>query len=170
MLKQHNKRLIWAMSLLGASLSMVGTAHADTVSGTKLYESTTLVTQSQIDLQTLNLTGAGTVSIKLTDLKWPDLLGALSFTLFDATHVIGSYALEPAIVGSNAFNVNTAGTYYASIYASPTAGKSGGLYNAQIYFQATAPVPLPAAGWLLFTGLAGLAAIRPKHTLSQMCA
>jgi len=169
MLKQHSRRLIAAMSLLGLTLSMAGTAHADTVGmGTKLYESTTLVTQAHIDLQTLNLSGASTLTVKLTDLKWPDLLGSLSFTLFDATHVLGTYVLGGA---SNTFNVDSAGTYYASIFSAPGAGKAGGLYNAQVYFAPSVPaVPLPAAGWLLFSGIAGLAAIRPKHKLSQMYA
>ena len=173
MIKRMEKMRL-ALTAVGAALLMSSTAaHADTL-GTKLYESTLLVTQPNIDLQTLNITGAGTVSVKLTDLKWPDLLGTLSFTLFDATHVIGSYALNNATLttGIGSFNVDTAGTYYASLFANPAAGKTGGLYNAQIYFQSTAPVPLPAAGWLMISGLACFAAVRPrhqaKHQLSQL--
>lgn len=164
-----------AIATVAAAMMMsFSSADADTL-GAKLYESTLLVTQSNIDLQTLNLTGAGTVSVKLTDLKWPDLLGTLSFTLFDATHVIGSYSLNNSVatMGTGSFNVDTAGTYYASLYATPAAGKTGGLYNAQIYFQSTAPVPLPAAAWLMISGLACLAALRPKHPtqkLSQIAA
>jgi len=175
MIKRMEKRMRLTVTAVGAAMLMSSfAAHADTL-GTKLYESTLLVTQPNIDLQTLNIAGAGTVSVKLTDLKWPDLLGTLSFTLFDATHVIGSYSLASAsTTGLGSFNVDTAGTYYASLFASPAAGKAGGLYNAQIYFQSTAPVPLPAAAWLMISGLACFAAFRPKQAalpeLSQIAA
>ena len=173
MIKRQGMRRVWVGGLLGMVV-LLGTtaAHADAL-GTKVYESTTLVTHSQIDLQTLNLTGAGTVTVKFTDLQWPDLLGSLSFTLFDATHTIGTYPPDGSklTTGSAAFHVDSAGTYYASIFASPAAGKSGGLYNAQIYFSPmAAPVPLPAAGWLLLSGIAGVVAFRPKQKLSQMYA
>jgi len=162
------ERIKLAIAVAAAGLLLSSAAHADMV-GNKLYDSTMLVTQSHIDLQTLNITGAGTLSVKLTDLKWPDLLGTLSFTVFDATHVLGSYSLDNSLAtsGIGTFNVNTAGTYYASIFATPATGKSGGLYNAQIYFQTTAPVPLPAAAWLMISGLACFAAVRPKQSASQ---
>lgn len=169
--RRHGKQITGLALLLAAGWFMTTTsAHADMV-GTKLFESTTLVTQPNIDLQTLNISGAGTLTVNLTDLKWPDLLGTLSFTLFDATHVIGSYTLSNALNGTDGFQINTAGTYYASIFAAPATGKAGGLYDAQIYFQKfAAPVSLPAAGWLLISGIAGLASFRPKQKLSQMCA
>jgi hypothetical protein len=167
-MKRSKEAALKAAVVAGVLLLTSNWARADMV-GAKMYESTTLVTQSQIDLQPLTLSGAGTVSVKLTDMKWPDLLGSLSFTLFDATHVIGTYALSSgATTGTGIFNVTQGGNYYASIFASPGAGKTGGLYNAQIYYQATAP--LPAAGWLLLTGIAGLVAIRPKQKMSQMYA
>jgi hypothetical protein len=155
-------------SVAALSMLAIGSVHAETL-GTKLYESTTLVTAPHIDLQALNISGAGTVTVKLTDMKWPDLLGTLSFTLFDATHTIGSYSLSPgALTGTQGYTVNAAGTYYASIFAAPASGKMGGLFNAQIYFgPAAAPVPLPASGWLMMCGIAALAAIRPKQKLSQ---
>jgi hypothetical protein len=89
-------------------------------------------------------------------------LNALSFTLFDATHVVG---IKTA--GEWAFDITSPSTFFASIFAAPGLTKAG-LYNVQINFQsAAAPVPLPAAGWFLLSGLAGLAAIRPKQKLSQ---
>jgi len=171
-MKKHVRNLTAIFTAAGAGMLMSSMpAHADMV-GTKIYDATALVTHSQIDLQTFDLTGAGTVSVKLTDLKWPDLLGTLSFTLFDATHTIGSYSLNNSVAttGNSSFNVSTAGTYYASIFATAAPGKVGGLYNAQIYFQSTAPVPLPAAGWLMISALAGFAALKPKQKLSQMYA
>lgn len=168
-----SKETVLKAVLIAAAAVVANHAEADVV-GIKMYEATTLVTQPQIDLQPLTLSNAGTVTINFTDMKWPDLLGSLSFTLFDATHVIGSYSLPAgSTTGTGVFDVNAAGNYYASIFASPAAGQVGGLYNAKIYFQTLAPVPLPAAGWLMLSGIAGLAAIRPKHTkqkLSQMYA
>ena len=173
MIKRQGMRRVWIGTLLGMAALLDTTAsHADTV-GTKVYESTTLVTHSQIDLQTLSLNGAGTVTVKFADLQWPDLLGSLSFTLFDVTHTIGTFSLDSSklTTGSGVFHVDSAGTYYASIFAAPGAGKSGGLYNAQVYFSSAAPpVPLPAAGWLLLSGIAGIVAFRPKQKLSQMYA
>ncbi|HVY23371.1 MAG TPA: hypothetical protein VG962_08485 [Steroidobacteraceae bacterium] len=170
MISRYGKRTTALAILLAAGWLVAATPAQADMLGTKVYESTTLVTQPNIDLQTLNITGAGTLTVKLADLQWPDLLGTLSFTLFDATHVIGSYSLDSTLNGSDGFQINAAGTYYASIFAAPAEGKEGGLYNAQIYFQRVAPVSLPAAGWLLISGIAGLASFRPKQKLSQMCA
>ena len=163
----------WTQQMLGAVLALgIGSAAQAEMASTKLFESTSLVTAANINLKQLDLSGSGQLTVKLTDLKWPDMLGTLSFTLFDATHVLGSYALgSSSLSGSMSFNVATAGTYYASIFAAPGSGKKGGLYDAQVSFgPAAAPVPLPAAGWFLFSGIAGLAALRPKQKLSQMCA
>lgn len=141
------------------------TAHAETVA-TTLFQSTTMVTSANINLTELDLTTPGTLSVSLTDLDWPSALNALSFTLFDATHVVGTQGS-----GTWTFDIASPSTLFASVFAAPDSSAKAGLYNVQISYLATAaPVPLPATAWFLLSGVAGLAALRPKQKLSQMYA
>jgi hypothetical protein len=164
MMSYQKGRTHWLRRVvIGALLaSATMAAQAETIT-TTLFQSTTMVTSANINLTELDLSTPGTLSVSLTDLKWPSALNALSFTLFDATHV-----LNPTVQGGLTFNITSAGTFFASIFAAPTSSAKAGLYNVQINFQtsAAAPVPLPAAGWFLLSGIAGLAAIRPKQKLS----
>lgn len=89
----------------------------------------------------------GTVSVMLTDLGWPGLMSSLSFAASTSTSLLAQLA-QP---GAMSFQIAGSGTYFATVYgvADPTLGS--GLYSLNLSY---APVPLPAAGWLLATGLA----------------
>jgi hypothetical protein len=142
--------------------------HAETVTQ-KLFESTTLVTGTSMNLTELNLTAAGTLVIELDDLKWPSALDALSFSLTDTTHVLRTFTANSAATNNTwTFDVTGPGTFYGSIFAKPSATAKAGLYYTNISYQSTSTVPLPAAAWFLISGLAGLAAFRPTHKLSQI--
>lgn len=145
-------------------------AHAETVT-TELFKSTTLVTGTSLNLTEFNLTTPGTLVIKLDDLKWPSVvLSTLSFSLTDATHVLNTYKLTGgATSGTWTFDVTTPGTLYGAIFAKPAAGQAG-MYYANVSYQSVSAVPLPAAAWFLISGIAGLAAFKPKQKLSQIYA
>jgi hypothetical protein len=135
----------------------------------KLYESTTLVTGTSMNLTELNLTAPGKLVIELDDLKWPGMLDTLSFYLTDATHILQPFTASKTVANNTwTFDVGTAGTFYGSIFAKPTTTSKAGMYYANISYQSTSPVPLPAAAWFLISGIAGLAAFKPKQKLSQI--
>lgn len=143
-------------------------AQAETVTD-NLFVSTTLATGTSMTLTELNLATPGKLVIELDDLKWPALLDSLSFSLTDATHVLQTFtASKTEAKNTWTFDVNAAGTFYGSIFAKPSATSKAGMYYANISYQSVAPVPLPAAAWFLISGIAGLAAFKPKQKLSQI--
>lgn len=152
-------------------LSMTGTVtHAATVTQ-PLLESTTLVTGTTLTLTEFNLAAPGSLLIELNDLKWPAAFESLSFSLSDATHIFQTFTANN-VAGTNSwtFDINTAGTFYGAIFAKPTTSSKAGMYYANVSYNSVSPVPLPAAAWLLLSGIAGLAAVRPQHKLSQLSA
>lgn len=158
-------RDVLATILLGC-LSV--SAHAETVTQ-KLFESTTLVTGTSMNLTEFNLTAPGTLLIELDDLKWPSALEKLSFSVTDATHVLKTFTADGAATKNTwTFDVTGPGTFYGSIFAKPSAAAKAGLYYANVSYQTVSTVPLPAAAWFMISGIAGLAAFRPKHKLSQI--
>jgi hypothetical protein len=143
----------------GVSIS----AHAETVTQT-LFASTTLVTGVNMNKSDLNLTTPGTLTIELDDLNWPAMLDTLSFSLTDTQHVLKTFiASKTDLKNTWTFDVNTAGTLYGVFFAQPSASAKAGMYYANISYSNVAPVPLPAAAWFLMSGIAGLAAFKPKQ-------
>lgn len=159
------RHLLAALLLFGLSMS----ARAEMVTE-KLFESTTLVTGTSLNLTELALSSAGTLIVELTDMKWPDLLGTLSFSLAEAGHVLEAHAMNGAEHAVWNIDIQDPTTLYAAVFAKPAAAIQAGMYNVKISYQSLPPVPLPAAAWFLISGLAGLVAFRPKQKLSQNCA
>jgi hypothetical protein len=157
--------IVCLVALLSGGLSV--SAQAETVTQ-KLFESTTLVTATSMNLTEFNLSAPGTLSIELKDLNWPGLLQTLSFSLTDATHVLQTFTATGTASNTWTFNVSAPGMLYGSIFAKPSPTAKAGMYYANISYQSVSPVPLPAAAWLLIAGIAGLAAFRPKQQLSQI--
>ncbi|MGD9843622.1 MAG: VPLPA-CTERM sorting domain-containing protein [Steroidobacteraceae bacterium] len=149
-------------------IGSMSTAQAETVT-TELFHSTTLVTASSLNGTELSLAMPGTLTFKLEDLKWPGLLDTLSFVLTDNTSVLKTYKFDVGSTsGSWTYNVTSPQTLYAAVFAKPATTSQAGMYYANISYEtAASPVPLPAALWLLISGLGGLIAFRPKLQLSQ---
>ena len=152
--------LIAPMAL--ACLSVSPHARADSL----LLAQTTLVSGSVSTVDSFTAPTAGAVTVTLTDLKWPASLSALSFSATSANHVLASWSASGTSMsgGTATFDVG-AGTYFAHIMATAASGfLDMGLYSLSMTFTPSA-VPLPAAGWMLLTGmfvLAGLArVVRP---------
>lgn len=83
-------------------------------------------------------------------------ISSLALTLFDASNtLLGSATTNSGLSLSNL----AAGTYRMHIGGSAD-GSVGGIYNAAV---AVAPVPLPAAGWLMLSGLVGLGAFARRR-------
>jgi hypothetical protein len=139
--------------------------------GEKLLISTSLVTAPTLTTSRLDLQSAGTLYVSLSDLKWPEVAKALSFSLSSPTQVIAPTSNSGGLL---AYDVTGPMTLFASVYAAPTATVGGALYHLSVRFASSAPpVPLPAAVWLLLSGLAGLGALGTRQTRSRrpgMCA
>ncbi len=101
----------------------------------------------------------GRVSVTLTDLGWPGLFSSLSFAASTSTSLLAQLAAP----GSATFNIDGTGTYFATVYGVADPNFGSGLYSLNLSYS---PVPIPAAGWLLLSGLALLARKTKRHQRS----
>lgn len=118
-------------------------------------QATQLVWGTSLAVNALSLPGAGTLTVKLVDIKWTETLDALSILVTDLDNVW--QRLDGA--GNLLVNVSGPTKLFVAVFARSELGDVG-VYNLQASF---APVPLPAAGWLLLSGLGGLGALRRKR-------
>lgn len=118
------------------------------------FSSTQFVWGNALNINALSLSGAGTVTVNLTDLGFPTALDTLKLLVTDLDGIWQS--LDGT--GSLLIDVSGPTKLFAAVFARST-GDSLGLYNINASF---APVPLPAAAWLLLSGLGGLGLFRRK--------
>lgn len=137
-------------------------AHADFLPGT-VFDSTTLVTGAGLNAGSFSVSGPGTLTIKLSDLLWPQAAQTLDFALSS----VGGVVANLSGVGELKYEVTGPATFFASVYAVPDVGSTtpGAVYNLNISFVPSAAVPLPAGAWLVMSGLAGLAGLRRKQAI-----
>lgn len=150
--------LLAPLALAGAALAPQ--ARADSI----LLAQTTLVAGANSTVDSFTAPTAGMVTVNLQTLNWPVPLSALSFSATTVNSVLTSW--NGTGMSSDVMTFNIApGTYYAHVMATAETNSALdlGLYSMMVTFTPT--VPLPAAGWMLLTGLfvlAGLArAARP---------
>ncbi len=114
-----------------------------------LYSGNTLFTGVSLSQFEVNIPAAGQLSIHLEDLEFPSAAGALSFALVDQGEVVG--LLDGA--GDLTLQIGGAATMYAFVYAVAAPGANIASYYLNVSHQFEQPVPLPAAVWLLLSGL-----------------
>jgi hypothetical protein len=153
-------RPTWKNALLApvalTSLTMAPHAWADTL----LIQQSTLVNGSESTSDSFATSGAGTVTVVLTDTGWSSPLKALSFSANSATQTLASFNAVGLTTDTAQFHIDSAGTYFANIMATAGGAMGLGLYSLKLSFSPSAPsVPLPSAGWLLLTGLFALAGV-----------
>lgn len=102
---------------------------------------------------------SGTVTVTLTDLAWPGLMSSLSFAASTSTSLLAQLTAP----GSVTFGVGGTGSYFATVYGIADPNFGSGLYSLNISYS---PVPLPAAAWLLLSGLALLPRKTNRHQRS----
>lgn len=137
-----------------------------------LVSDTTLVSGSETEVFSFNAPAAGTVSLQLTNLDWPQELSSLSFMTATASGVLSPFSASTSPTQSLAFQVAAGGTYFADVMAVAGGPLDLGAYSLSVSFTPTvAPVPLPSSGTLLlaaFAGLIGLMALRSPWARSAL--
>lgn len=142
--------LMAAMSLVaGVSAAHASTLGPDDDSTTVLYSQSSLVQGNASSVTTLDVPSSGELFLTLTDLDYPSTFSALNFSLSSSqTDLVG--LAQP---GTLTLNVPGPMTLYADVFATSQASSNLGLYNLTATFLSAAPVPLPAGGLLLGSGL-----------------
>ena len=142
-----------ALLVLGGGWSVAG--HTE-----QILAVTPLVHGSLATVTPFSLPGAGTVTVVLADLDWPQKLASLTFAATTPTAVLANLSGP----GTTSFKVGSSGTYDAVVdaVASPQSFLDLGWYSMTIDF--TPAVPLPSTALLTLSGLCALAVARGRKT------
>jgi hypothetical protein len=154
--------------VLGAVLALAAIAAAPLASAdTLLVEASPLISGTRSDVYTLSAPKAGSVTVSLSNIDWPERLSTLSFALVTSSGVLKTFSGE----GQQTVDIGTAGTYYAIVTGTAAAGRWNiGMYSLRMSFSTleNPTVPLPAAVWLMLSGLAGVLGLtRRKQPLPE---
>lgn len=114
---------------------------------------TQLVWGSSLTVTSFNLSSAGQLSLDLKSIDWPNPLTELTLLVTDMNDVWERLDVSSG-VNNLLVNVGAPGQFFAAVFARTVDSSTPGLYHLDASF---APVPLPAAAWLLLSGLGGLA-------------
>jgi hypothetical protein len=157
------KQLLAIGSTLLVALLATAPARAETV----MLEQTGLVSGRQSYVVPLQIDSRGQMSVRLSDLGWAGSLVDLSFSLSRTNGMLNANPAMASLTsggpsnaqGAKVFDITEPGTYYACISGKAVGPYNLGLYGLRIAFAAAdspPAVPLPAAVWLLLSGLGGL--------------
>ena len=141
---------------LGLAMLAAGPAKAAQVD---LLAETGLISGHQSFTFELKVQGPGDLTVSLSDLHWQGTLKNLGFSLSDSANLIPD-AGEPGLDttgqgGAHLFHVSKPGTYYAHVSGDGSGPYGLGLYSLHCSLNPVSPVPLPAGGLLLASGLLG---------------
>ena len=117
---------------------------------------TTLVIGTDSSVAAITVPSAGSLTVELSNLPWPQSLESLSFMLSSSNQVISAWSTDSTNVES--YNV-TPGTYFAHLTGTAGGPLDLGLYSLTVGFQPAGVVPLPASGALMLSGLLAAAAL-----------
>jgi hypothetical protein len=154
-LNLHRKAIFWLMGLIVLAPA-IPRAEASMMGGkvSVLFSESELITGSEAKSVEFTAPGAGNLFLTLTDLDFPNPFASLKFALTDTVSALVGLATPSTLT----LDLTKATTLYAEVFATAAAGTDIGLYNLTATFVPdTSPVPLPASGTLLLSGVTALA-------------
>ncbi len=134
----------------------IGTAQAAMV----VYEDVGFITaqESHKKPDPFTISSAGKYQVKLVDFTFPESFKSLELIIVGGSSASLREVARLDSPGELVFDA-TPGIYYAALFGETSGVLGLGLYGIQVsQLIAPAPVPLPAAGWLLGTALLSLTA------------
>jgi hypothetical protein len=142
--------ILQGRALLGAVAVLACLLHSPcSLADTVLINETTLVSGTNSSVEAFTVPTAGTITVQLSNIAWPQALDSLSFVASSASNVLSAWQGA----GTESFNV-AAGTYYAHVTGTAGGLLDLGLYSLTVSFRsAVAPVPLPSSQALLLWAL-----------------
>lgn len=155
--KRTSLKLALAAPLALAALAAAPHAYANSV----LLAQSNLVSGNVATDSSFTVKSAGEVTVTLQNIAWPASLSALSFSATSASKVLASWNGTGLSSDTATFDV-AAGTYFTHVFAAAGGPLDLGLYSMLVSFSPTGnppPVPLPASGWMLLTGIFVLAGL-----------
>lgn len=150
---------LFVMLLLGPALAGATAIPGLPTSPFTVFESSALIRAGQVTTAQFTIPVAGTVNVTLRDMEWPARFASLSFCLVQGTSIV----LQLTQPGSASFTLDHPASFFAFVAGTPQHASGLGLYSVNVSIT---PVPLPAAGLLLLSGIGGLAFLRKKRSTS----
>ena len=144
----YQQPFIAAIFLVGACMLAPASARADTV----LYDDAGFLTGTQSFVESFNLPSAGTLTVTLSNIAWPEQLASLNLLLTSAGGTLGP-EMGP---GTTTFNIAAGGNVFAQWFGKAQGPLDLGVYSMRIDFVPAGgtAVPLPTSIALLISGMA----------------
>ena len=158
-------RRIWTCVAFGLAMALGAIPLASASQIVLQDASYTVGSSGAVNITRFDLTSAGTLTVKLSDIPWPQPLAGAEFMLSTATgEVIGRLSS----FGTASFDISGPGTLYALSYGIvnnlPGLSFGFGTYGVNLSFSPSATaVPLPAAGGLMAGGMLLLMSFRGRR-------
>jgi len=144
------KGKLWFAAACAAALFAVGQDRARAAE--VLYDGSGFLQGTQSFVESFNLPSAGTLTVTLTNVPWPQQLASLNLLMTSTNGAMG----HEMGTGTSVFDVKEGGDIFAQWFGTAQGPLHAGVYSLEIEFQPSVngnPVPLPTSIALLLSGL-----------------